>query len=245
MKECKVLHIEGDVPFDVEFGRVEKEEELRSLYQLRYDVYHKRHYIKNNQEKIDFDEYDRKENTVLFGARINGEFIGTVRLIREERLPTEDAFHFEEPIQLFDIEKKARGEVSRLVIKKAPEPYVLPRHIVMLFLVACMTDFSVKNGMLGGYMFLKEGARAKLEKLGVPVHRISDFEVTYAKNGVLSKYFYDTDEAITPHYFITDEVNAYLNNILERKHIFEQNPKGVYHIRKSLYTKLLKFFGFV
>jgi N-acyl-L-homoserine lactone synthetase len=213
------LNIDGQIK-GIYFGIPELDEEIQEMYSFRYKSYLKHNYIDCNEDEKDIDEYDRGQS-VYFVAKIDGNIIGTVRLIKEKYLPTEkDCFNFLEPKAMQLLPRENRGEVGRLIIEKYKDDIYLPRHLILIGLFYCVLLYSNQNGIRGGYSFIKNTLKIKLEKLKFPFCIIDEFKQIYG-NGVLKKYFSNQDDKVWPIYYIVADIEKYLNKIINNIIIFK------------------------
>jgi N-acyl-L-homoserine lactone synthetase len=225
----------------LEFGIPNNNLELDEMYKLRYEVYLNKGYIikdkyKNNKE---IDEYDFENKSKYFIAKFNGEIIGSIRMIIDFPLPTEKAFKFKEPKSIATINKNKRCEFGRFVIIKPKNNSYLPRGLVMLFMISKLNDFSIKNGYLGGYAFVKSSLLIKMRKFNFPIHAIDEYKQVYDK-GVLMKYFSQIDDPVIPVYFLSSEFKIYLDKRINNFFIFKKINNDTYKFRSFFYDLLLK-----
>lgn len=219
------------------FGIPKDQTDLNSMYKLRYETYLKHQYIEENNSGIEKDEYD-DGRSVYFIAKIDDRVIGTARLIKDDFLPTEkDCFKFEEPEAIKNMPRDNRAEVGRLIVDKYSEKVFLPRHVVLLGLIAAFSKYALTNDLRGGYSFIKDSLKLKLEKIKFPFHLIDNFEKIY-EEGVLKKYFNDTNDTVWPVYYVTTEVNGYLKVIFGKKLLFKKVSEDYYFLRNSIIYKL-------
>jgi len=226
------------------FGIPDNDSEMTEMYKLRYNVYASRGYIdvKKFPEKIERDEYDNEGKCDYFIAKIDERIIGTVRLIRDYFLPTEkECFNFSEPKNLKEIPREKRAELGRLIVVPYGDKLYLPRNLVTLFLLSCLLEFCLENDVLGGYAFIKDKLKNKLEKLKMPIHLISDFTQKYPQNGLLAGYFSDKSNPVVPMYFIVTEFKKYIDKTVNNSLMFKILTPSEYLLRENLYNKFLKF----
>lgn len=230
------------------FGVPDSDQELQDMYQLRYAVYSSRGYIDSSlfpaqQEK---DEYDLSGKCSYFIAKVDNQIIGTVRLIKDRFLPTEkECFSFEEPLDIKKIPREDRAEIGRLIVSRNNNNKYLPRNIVMLFLIKCLTDFGISHKIDGGYAFIKEKLDSKLKKLKIPVHEIKNYKQIYQQGGILYNYFCQEDDKVIPIYFITKEIGKYIDEVLDNSHMFKKIEDRKYVLRGTLYNGFLKMLGII
>jgi len=216
-------------------------EELRDFFHFRYINYYERGYIKQNVDEIDVDEYD-DERSVYFVAKIENKIIGCSRLIIDKHLPTEkDCFNFEEPDAVSKIEREKRAEVSRLIVSKYEKGVYLPKNLVMLGLFDVMVMYCRMRGIRGGYSFIKQSLKEKLDKLKFPYHPIKNYKQIY-KKGVLENYFSSNENPVIPIYYLLDEIENYINRIYSNKLIFIKINDDEIYFKSGLIWKVYKKF---
>jgi N-acyl-L-homoserine lactone synthetase len=194
-------------------GHPNSEEELDEIFKFRLKVYMKKGYIKPDHYKDgrDFDEYDEDKKTVYFIAKCENRLIGHARLIFGHPLPTvKECFSFEEPTSIKKIPPEKRAEIGRLIAVKYDKGIYFQRHFVMLNLFDIMLKYFKQVGVEGGYCFIKNKLKKKLENLDFPFHSIKDAKQIY-QGKTLENYFKDKNDKVWPIYFITDEILGYLN----------------------------------
>jgi len=226
----------------VDFGLAEDEEEIENVFRLRYEVYSRKNYIIPGKfkEKKEKDEYDIEGKCYYFVAKVDNKIIGTVRLIKDEILPTEEYFRFNEPPAIKRIPRGKRAELGRLIVV----PYkiggkYLPRHIVLLFLIKSLVCFGKEHDLKGGYAFIKKSLERKLKKLRVPIHLICLFEKTYPPEGILLPYFSDFKDSVVPMYFLTSEIEKYVNSPIFSLVLKKKNNNS-FVLRGRTYSAIIK-----
>lgn len=220
------------------FGIPNNEDEMQKMFSLREKIYKKSGYINMDSDK---DEYDSNGKCVYFIAEIDEEIIGTVRLIIDNPLPTQkDCFDFEEPFEMEKISKDKRGEMSRLISVPYKEKIYLPRHLVMLFLIACVLKYSEENGIIGGYSFITSKLYGKISKIKVPFHSIKNYRLKYPDNGLMHPYFSKPGNPILPISYNIGEIGKYINDFLKNKFMFKKLNEFEFQFKNNLYTKFLK-----
>jgi N-acyl-L-homoserine lactone synthetase len=220
------------------FGIPDNEEELKKMFSLRVETYKKKEYINSDS---DLDEYDENKKCTYFIAKIDDDVIGTVRLIMDNPLPTEkDCFDFKEPEAMKGIDPNTRGELSRLISVPYKGEIFLPKHLVLIFLIACVVKYSKENKILGGYSFITTKLYGKIKKIKVPFHLIKDFKKKYPENGLLGPYFNNEDNQILPIYYKLEDIDKYLTKFLSNRIVFENVEGSGFKIKDNLYTKILK-----
>lgn len=228
------------------FGIPSTKKELMDMFSLRRRMYSIKGYLKEDVSS-DKDEYDNRDKSDYFIAKIDNRIIGTLRLIKDDNLPMEkDCFSFKEPIAIKKFSKNQRREISRLVIipyDKEKKQY-LPRNIVLLFLVKSLIDFSSENNIYAGYSFVTKSLYVKLKKLKMPIHIINKYKQIYPPNGLLYPYFSKKDNPIIPIYYLKEEVEEYIDGLL-KKGIFKIINNNKFVLKSSLYNKILKLLGII
>ncbi len=244
MKVIKELQLKvGGEDKVIFFGMPDSKEEIGEMHQLRYKVYSSRNYIDRKLflDGFEKDEYDEKQKCAYFIAKIDGKIIGTVRLIQDDFLPTEkECFQFEEPDQIKQIPRSQRAELGRLIVVPYGNNVYLPRNLVTMFLINSLLLYGLENKILGGYAFIKNNLRIKLEKLKMPIHLISGFVQVYPRDGMLAGYFGDSANKVVPMYFIVEEFEKYTDKIIENSLMFKKAGGRRYILRDNLYNKFLK-----
>ena len=221
----------------IEFGHPETAKEKREMYHFRYENYLRHNYIDKNRlkDELDQDEYDLANKCVYFVAKVDGQVIGTVRLIIDDPLPTEkDCFLFTEPEKMKLVDRHKRAELSRLIVDRYMPDKHFPRHFIMLGLLFCIIEYSNKNGLIAGYGFIKDSLKKKLIKIKMPVHFIDEFKQVYG-DGILRNYFSDEKNPVWPIYYFADEVDKYLNLVI--KYSFSLSGKTYSYREMSLVDK--------
>lgn len=224
----------------VKFGLTSTDKEKEQMFKLRHKVYLKHKYIDEVKSGVEMDEYDNERST-YFIATIDDKIIGSVRLIRDEFLPTEkECFEFTEPKEMSIIRRNKRCELGRLIVDR--QDYDLPRHIIMLGLINTVTEHALKEGIEGGYSFIKNSLKIKLDKLKFPFHDIRPFKQVYSK-GVLLPYFQDKNDIVYPVFYLVSETKEYLNKLFGNKLMFKEEGDGTIKLKNNLIYKLLNLFN--
>ncbi len=230
------------------FGEPTDHEELEKMFKLRFQVYSKHGYIvkENYPDFIEKDVYDTGKCRYLI-AKIDGDVIGSVRLIRDYYLPTEkECFKFEEPQAMRKIPRDQRVELSRLVAMPYKiDNHFIPRHLVLLGLISSALKIAKEENIKGGYAFIKKSLSIKLNKIGIPYHLIKPYTQIYSC-GPLYNYFHQAEDPVFPIYFLKDEIEDYLNKIFNNKLIFERIDENSYSFKKTSKIRLfLNYFLFI
>lgn len=222
----------------VHIGHPYSQEEKNRMYSFRYEQYLRHGYFKKSLEKnpLDIDEYD-DGRSVYFIALVDEKIVGTVRLIQDQYLPTEkDCFDFEEPKKISKIDRPHRAEIGRLIVVPYDVGQFFPRHVIMLGLLMAIVKYCKKNNLEGGYSFVKDALRKKIDHLNMPVYVIKTFEQKYTGR-YLKMYFQDKNNPVWPVYYITDEMYNYLKSVFWA--YFIQVGQKTYQYNPSIVRKLL------
>ncbi|GIW66735.1 MAG: hypothetical protein KatS3mg095_0633 [Candidatus Parcubacteria bacterium] len=235
--------------FVIEFGVPDNKEELKKMFQLRFEVYAQKNYIDPQKfpDGLEQDEYDFNKKCVYFISKIEDEVIGSLRLIIDNPLPTQIYFKFQEPLELSIISDNQKLEIGRLVIKYHPlyKKIKLGRHLILLTLFKSVMDYASEKQYLAGYSFIKKRLADKLNILSLPYHEIKNFEQVYPDNGILAKYFNDLNDPVIPIFYLKNEVNNYLNKLFNKKFLFKTIKNNnhttikVNNLNYNLYIKYL------
>jgi N-acyl-L-homoserine lactone synthetase len=231
----------GRISFGMPVSQLEKEK----IFKLRFDVYGRRKYIDVSKyaDGLETDEYDSNLGTKYFFASTEqGEVLGAIRLIQSDLLPTEKIFIFKEPKEISSIAKDRRVELGRLVIvpPDREKKIYLPRNLIFLFLVDTLVDYGTSSSIDGGYVFVKESLRKKLDKLRAPIHYIEDFKQNYPQDGVLYNYFNQKDDPVYPAFFLTKEFKEFTSGIINSSLLFSKTGVNSFTLRSNFYTKFLQ-----
>jgi len=239
-----LLKVEG-VQKTIFFGMPDTENELKEMYKLRYRVYvEKQKYIPvtDQQNGSEVDEYDRNNFCHYFIARIDDRIIGSTRMIRHSPLPIEkDYFAFETPLKVRDIPKDKMVEIGRLISTKYSKDVYLPRHLVLLGLLSSMIEFGIQKGYMGGYGAIKEKGKKALQALNVPIHDIENAKIIYdpeTSHDPLSNFFGDSTNPVHPIYYVGEELQKYLDNILNNKFMFKRIDKDTFLFKNMFLMKM-------
>lgn len=236
------LKLNGDSK-TIYFGIPDTEEEEEKMFRLRYNAYSLRGYINPSKYKdgIETDEYDKDNKSIYFIAKVDDKVTGTVRIIKDNYLPTEkECFEFNEPEEIKKIERNNRGELGRLIVIPYEEGKYFPRNIILLFLVKSLIDYGLQHDIRGGYAFIKESLKKKLEKLKFPIHYIFPYKQIYPAGGILYGYFTQKDNRVIPIYFLTNEFSKFIEKLVDKKLMFSREIDNTYILRENFYNKFLK-----
>lgn len=245
MKIIETLYVDhGGQRKIIYFGSPDSEMELDEMYALRFNVYSRNGYFDTNKKhhtQKDIDDYDHYGKCHYVIAVIDGRIIGAVRLIQTSPLPTEVFFDFTPPKIINEIEPAHRAEISRLVIDQYSKDSFLPRNLILLFLIKILLVKGNDLGIVGGYAFIKKNLFEKLNRLKVPVMSIKLHVQRYPSDGVLYNYFNQDQNPVSPSFFISSEVEAYIEGVLGvNSHLVSQQSSGHYILNNTLYTKFLR-----
>lgn len=226
------------------FGMADLKEELDEIFALRYKVYSRKGYINEQLYKDgrEIDVYDREGKCKYFFARYEDKIIGSIRLIVSDRLPTEDVFSFEEPVEIKKIKKINRVEFGRFIVIPPDEKNGLyfPRNLIMLFLINILGRYCLDNEFYGGYSFIKKRLRDKMRSLRMPIHEINNYKQCVDKDDVLFNYFNQKDDDVIPIYFLTNEFVKFSEDHIENTHIFTKIDNTSFALNSNIYTNFLK-----
>ncbi|MCS7184042.1 MAG: hypothetical protein NZ866_01695 [Patescibacteria group bacterium] len=235
--------------FEIDFGIPNNENELIEMFKLRYEIYSKKNYIdiKRFPERLEKDDYDKNNKSIYFIAKINYDLIGSLRLIKDNLLPTQIYFDFIEPEEIKIIPPEKRIEIGRLVVKRKnlDSKVYLPRHLVMLTLFKSALSYCQENNYLGGYAFIKKTLEKKLKLIKFPFHYIKKYTQRYPKDGILFNYFNDIKDPVIPIYFLISEVKNYLDIFFNNRFIFSKSNSSLIFndniIKRFLLLSYLRF----
>lgn len=227
---------------DIEFGHPIGQIEMKEMFQFRYNSYLKHSYIDVDYFKdgLDRDEYDKNGKCVYFVAKTEGRIIGSVRLIIDKILPTEkDCFDFKEPVTMKKIPRNRRAEVSRLIVEKLGEGRYFPRHLVMLGLISCLIDYAKMHDLEGGYGFIKDKLKKKLENIKIPFIIIKNFKQKYHQK-LLHNYFHDEKNPVWPIYYIVKNMDVYIQHVFS---VYFSSPgNNIYNYKGSSIVRNIIFY---
>jgi len=227
----------------INFGIPDNKEELNEMFKLRFNIYKERNYIDPNafKDELDIDEYDLKNKCEYFVAKIRDQIIGSVRLIKDNPLPTELYFRFETPQKMKNLDYNEKIEISRLVVSpyKINNLHYLPRHIIMLFLFKTTMDYAKDKNYKSGYSFVKSKLFYKLKKLNIPFYIIKPYEQKYPENGILYKYFNDPLDPVIPIYYFLEDMDRYFDKLLASKLIFHKKSDTEVILKNIFIYKIL------
>lgn len=228
----------------IRFGQANTDDELVDIYKLRYSMYSKKEYIDSStcHNNMEIDEYDIEKKCFYFIAKLNDKLIGSIRVIVDDPLPTEKSFSFEEPEAIKLIPRSNRGELGRFIIippNKENNEY-LPRGLIMLFLVDCLSSFGLEHNFLGGYSFVKRSLEIKIQKMKMPIGIISSYKQIYPETGVLYKYFTQPLDPVIPVYYLTKDFYNFSQKRIRNSLMFKELNPNSFVLRNNLYTKFLR-----
>jgi len=241
----RVLKVAGkDLQNTIEFGEADSDEEKADIFRLRYEVYSCRGYIDPSRypDSVELDSYDTDNKCKYFIAKIGTRIIGCIRLIRDDPLPTEQYFTFSEPEKIRSIPRNRRCELGRFIIiplDKIKNRF-LPRGLIMLFMFDTVLNYAIRNGIEGGYSFVKSSLERKMKILMVPVNIISQYLCKYPQNGVLVNYFSQVNDPVIPIYFVADEFYRFTERRIHSSMMFQKEDDTTVILKLNLYTRFLK-----
>lgn len=237
MKVLKTIDLKFKGELKSIFFGIPEGDELKDMFKFRYANYLKKGYIESNNFGVEKDEYD-DGRSFYFIAVIDSRIIGSVRLIKDEYLPTEkECFDFSEPESMKKVSRDKRVEMGRLIVEKYSDDYQLPRHLVLLGLIFAVVSFCRQKNYTGGYAFIKNSLKIKLDNLKFPIHYIENFKQIY-NEGVLKKYFSNHQDIVWPVYYLIDEVSSYIDRIFGNKIFFKKHSEDHYRFRNNFLIKL-------
>lgn len=227
------------------FRQISTQEDLDKMHTQRYRVYAKYGYLNLDKfdSESDVDIFDQSGSCTYIGAWCGDRLLGSVRAIRSDILPIEKFFEFRKPVSIENYNTNQSMELSRLVIERTDGDKDIPRNIVMLFMTDMLLDLAQEANLQIGYAYLKERLINKMRLLRMPTTTIGEHTCIYPKDGPMSPYFYDhSDDMPIPSFFIIDEIDDYMNNILSNKHMFDiiDEEQKKYRLKNSVYNKFLK-----
>lgn len=241
------VNAENGLQKEIFFGAPDLDTEMEEMYRQRYRVYVNNEYIEEAEGdgSAEMDAYDVEGRCAYFIAKMDGKIIGSVRLIRDNKLPMECFYQFTQPAALTNFSRSEICEISRLVIERPIENFFLPRNIVLLFLIDVLLEYSKENNIKIGYAFLKENLINKLAKLSLPISLIGTHTLIYPKNGRMSNYFYNSENAALPAYFIAEYFHYYLKRRIYDKKMFEKITDTEFFLKSNLYNSFLKMMNII
>jgi N-acyl-L-homoserine lactone synthetase len=208
----------------IESGIPDKEEELIEMFKLRFEVYSQKNYIdvKKFPNGLEQDKYDFQNKCKYFIASINGNIIGSLRLIINNPLPTQIYFNFTEPPELSRIPNNKKLETGRLVIKyhQLYKTIKLGRHLILLILLKSAFDYAYENQYSVGYAFIKKKLANKLNIINFPYHKITNYQQKCSQDDILFKYFNDPKDPVIPIFYLSEEVKSYFDKLFNLKLLF-------------------------
>jgi len=232
----------------INFGMPDSDQERNEMFKFRYQIYSQHKYINENKYDSDLekDEYDNDGNCTYFTIRHKEELIGTIRLIKRDILPTEKDFLFKEPREIAKIDRINRAELGRLIIipPNREKRVFLPHNLAMLIMINILSEYGIKNGIMGGYSFVKNKLEKKMRRRKFPFHSIKNFKLTVSKSDVLYPYFFNKTDPVIPIYYLTKEFSDFTKNILSNRKMFEVKD-DVIILKNNYYNKFLIFFNII
>lgn len=195
---------------EIKFGVPVTDVELNQMYRLRHDRYVEKGYIMPQQTGLDIDHHDRNNDCEYIAAMIDGQIIGTVRLIVADPLPTESYFLFQEPEILSGISRERRGEVSRLVVAKGSKG---AQHMTALGLICTLYMEASRAGIEGGYLYVKPHLARVLQSLGIPLHSVGPYAMQCDPADYMSGYFLEHEQTL-PFAYLAEEVGEAMSIVI-------------------------------
>lgn len=228
------------------FGKPTTEAEYNMMYELRHAEYARRGYIvgEHTSKKAERDSFDDLPNTQHFIALYdNHKVIGTVRVISQDVLPTEE--YFEDlmvPDYIKGLQSNEKLELGRLIVVPPDRDgrVFLPRNVVMLFMFSTLTQYGLERGYRGGLSFVKESLLKKLEKVQFPIKTLTFSKQHYPDGGVLFPYFNQSEDPVTPIAFSLEEVATFCDKLITNRFVFKHESAERYRLQSNLYTRFLK-----
>jgi hypothetical protein len=167
-------------------------------------------------------------------------------MIKQDVLPTEKYFIFQEPKEILNIPKDKRCEFGRFVIDvlDRKNKKFLPRGLVMLFMFLTLNDYAMNKGIIGGYSFVKESLINKMRKLKMPIKVLKGYVQNYP-GGVLYRYFNQPNDKVIPIYFLASNFNEYIQNKINRRFIFTKVNSTDYNLNVNFLTRILFLFKII
>ena len=201
------------------------------MFKLRHKVYVEREkYIsKDNTIKTadikEIDSYDESGKCVYFAAVVNGEMVGSTRIIRTNPLPIQKNYYsFEEPDLLKDVSAEKKVEIGRLISTGHYGDISLPKHLIMLGMFDSIVQYAKNNEIIGGYGAVKVKILSKFKKMSIPVRKIDSYEVIYSSENEdpLDNFFNNPQSPVVPIFFIDSDMIKYFNNFFSCRLLFKK-----------------------
>lgn len=236
----------NDLIYNVDFGMADNIEEIQSIYKLRYEIYSSRGYIDSTRfpDQIEMDEYDINKKCTYFLMKYNNQVFGTVRLIKDDPLPTEIDYLFQEPSIISSIPRNQRAEFSRLIIKPLDKnnKIYLPKGYAMLVLLDVLLEYCEKNNIKGGYSFIKSSLEKKMSRNNMPIIKINPFVLRYPETGILYKYFKQESDPVVPIAYLVADFKEYLSKKFSN-YVFDHKGMDIY-VKNNLLVKFLRLINY-
>ena len=204
------------------FGTPDTPEELRTMYQLRYQVYvAQKRYLPASYcpDGLEMDASDHANGCSYFIATCGTQLVGTVRLIHQRPLPIETHWRYEQPSDVRDLRPDETAEVSRLMVDHAGGGRIPPR-LVPLGLIHCATRFNLARGIRVSYAIQQVRLVRHMEGWGLPVRRLEPACYTGGEDEPFKPYFTNAAEPVCPTYFRSAEVGRFFDQLLEQGRVF-------------------------
>jgi len=243
LKKLEIKHSDQSITA-VDFGIPNNQAEMDEMFRLRFNIYDKNKYIDPKKYRIDLekDENDLENRCTYFIAKCNGKIISTIRIIKDDILPTEKSFFFEEPSEIKKIDRDMRAELGRFIIIPATDCGVktcLPRGIIMLLMFNVLSEYGIKNNIKGGYCFIKRKLEKKMAKRKFPFHKVQNYQLKIDESDVLYNYFASEDDPVVPIYYFTEEFFKHTKKILSNKLIFKNKEDSII-LKNNICTRFLQ-----
>jgi hypothetical protein len=186
--------------------------ELNEIKDMIRIEYQRRGYIPAHLSSFD-DELDK--SSIYFGTYANDVLLAAARLIESKELPTESLYYkFDMPQPLVNCTRDKLREVSRLTVLKRPGDNPLPRHFTSTLMISSLIDYGFGRGLCGGVSTIKLSFLRLFDSMNLPaLHEITDAELTYPRDGILSNFFYDEKSPAVPIYYLHDEAKAIFDGL--------------------------------
>lgn len=230
------------------FGIPDNDQEKEGMFKLRYQVYKDRNYIDTGkyEDGIEKDNFDLQGKCDYFIAKYEDRVIGTIRLIKDDILPTELDFSFTEPDEIKTVDRANRAELGRYIMipPNKEKKIFMPRGVSMLAMFHMLSEYALEQGILGGYSFIKSKLECKMAKRKFPFHKIHNYHLNITKDNDLYNYFSDPSDPVIPIYYFTKEFLVYTQKLLNNKLVFKLEGGDII-LKNNIYTRMLAFFKYI
>lgn len=217
--------------------------DVNMLYAHRMRVYKKYGYVHEAfvGKELDCDSYDTNGSATHVVALRDGRLVGSLRILSADTLPLDTFFSYTFPT---DDALLSRAEISRLVVERSENDKDIPRNAIMLFLMDVALRVAKEKGIALGVAYIKQRLLKKLALLRFPVTSVADCTCRYPHDGFMAPYFYgQPDDLPIPSYVHVDEAEKVLDSYIRSGRLFEQKSDGMFVLRSTLYTEVLKKLG--